>query len=116
MVNQFLLVGGKFMPEMHVSQPGFTFSACGLFTKDRERIQNFKGTGDSRNIYQNKLDKAYFQLDTAYGQFKDLPRRTTQYYRIKDWILLKFKNIRDTKQVLFQLFKEVLIKSLLAWK
>ena len=42
MVNQFLLVGGKFMPEMHVSQPGFTFSACGLFTKDGERKQKFK--------------------------------------------------------------------------
>ena len=52
MVNQFLLVGGNFMPEMHVSQPGFTFSACGLFTRDRERIHKFKGTGDSRYIHQ----------------------------------------------------------------
>ena len=89
MVNQSLLLGGKFMPEIHVSQPGCTFSACGLFTKDRERIQKFKGTGDSRYIYQNKLDKAYFQLDTAYGEFKDLLKRTTSVLRDKAFDIAK---------------------------
>ena len=61
---------------MHLRQPGFTYSACGPFTKSNERIQKFKETGDSRHIYQNELDKAYFKQDMAYGDFKDLTRRT----------------------------------------
>ena len=36
-VNNFLLAGDKFMPEMHIKQPGFTYSACGTFTKNKER-------------------------------------------------------------------------------
>ena len=40
-VNTFLLVGDKFMPEMHLKQPGFTYSACGPFTKNKERIEKF---------------------------------------------------------------------------
>ena len=44
-VNKFLLAGDKFMPEMHLKQPGFTYSACGTFTKKKERIQKFKETG-----------------------------------------------------------------------
>ena len=61
---------------MHLRQPGFTYSACGPFTKNKERIQKFKETGDSRYIYQNELDKACFPHDMAYGNFKDLTRRT----------------------------------------
>ena len=64
------------MPEMHLRQPEFTYSACGLFTKNKERIQKFKQTGDSWYIYQNELDIACFQQDIAYGDFKDLTRRT----------------------------------------
>ena len=64
------------MPKMHLRQPGFTYSACGPFTKNKERIQKFKETGDSRYIYQNELDKACFQHDMAYGDFEDLTRRT----------------------------------------
>ena len=63
--NKFLLAGDKFMPEMHLRQPGFACNACVPFTKNKERIQTFKETGDSRYIYQNKLDKACFQLDIA---------------------------------------------------
>ena len=59
-VNKFLLAGNKFMLEMPLRQPGFTYSACGPFTKSKERIQKFKETGDSRYIYQNELDKACF--------------------------------------------------------
>ena len=62
-INTFLLVGDKFMPEMHLRQPGFTYSACRAFTKNKERIQKFKQTGDSRHIYKNELDKACFQHD-----------------------------------------------------
>ena len=59
-INNFLLAGGKFMPEMHLRQPGFTYSACGPFTKNKERIQKFKQTGDSRYIYKNEIDKSLF--------------------------------------------------------
>ena len=75
-VNKFLLVGDKFIPEMHLRQPGFTYSSCGPFTKNKERIQRFKETGDTRYIYKNELNKACFQHDMAYGDFKDLARRT----------------------------------------
>ena len=70
-VNRFLLAGDEFMPEKHLTQSGFTYSACGPFTKNQERIKEFKETGDSLHIYQNKLDKVCFQYDTAYGDFKD---------------------------------------------
>ena len=83
-VNKFLLAGDKFMPEMHLRQPGFTCSACGPFTKNKERIKKFKETGDSRYIYQNKLDKACFQHDMAYGDFKDLARRTASDKVLRD--------------------------------
>ena len=72
-----LLAGDKFMREMHLRQPGFTYSACGPYTKNKERIHKFKKTGGSRYIYQNELDKACFQHGMAYGDFKDLTRRTT---------------------------------------
>ena len=75
-VNKVLSAGNKFMPEMHLRQPGFTYSTCGQFTKNKERIQKFKETCDSRYIYQNKLDKACFQRDMGCGDFKDLTRRT----------------------------------------
>ena len=59
-INTFLLVGDKFMPEMHLRHPGFTYSTCGAFTKKKERIKKFKETGDSKYIYQNELGKACF--------------------------------------------------------
>ena len=83
-VGKFLLAGGKFMPEMHLRQPGFTCSASGPFTKNKERIQRFKETGDSRYIYQNKLDKGCFQHDMVYGDFKDLNRRTASKKILRD--------------------------------
>ena len=52
-VNKCLLAGDKFMPEMHLNQPGFTYSACGSFTKNKERVQKFKETGDSRYMYRS---------------------------------------------------------------
>ena len=55
------------MPEMHLKQPGFTYSACGPFTKNKGRIQKFKESGDTSYIYKNKLDKACFRHDMAYG-------------------------------------------------
>ena len=75
-VNKFLLTGDKFMPETHLKQPGFTFSACGSFTKNKERIQKFKETEDTSYIYKTKIDKTCFQHDMVYKDFKDLARRT----------------------------------------
>ena len=60
---------------MHLEQPEFTYSARGSFTKNRERIQKFKETGDLRYIYKNQLDKACFLRDMAYRNFKDLAKR-----------------------------------------
>ena len=64
------------MPEMHLRKPGFTYSACGPFTKNKDKIEKFKETVDSRYIYQKQLDKAYFQHDMDFGDLEDLPRRT----------------------------------------
>ena len=75
-VNKFLLAGDKFIPEMHLKQPGFAYSTCRPFTKNKERIQKFKETGDAKYISKNELDKSCFQHDMAYGNFKDLARRT----------------------------------------
>ena len=58
-VNKFLLEGDKFMPELHLKQPGFTYSACGPFTRNKERIEKFMQTGNTDFIYSNKLDKAF---------------------------------------------------------
>ena len=70
-VNKFLLAGDKLMPEMHLKQPGFTYSACGSFTRNKQRIQKFMQTGDTNYIYKNELHKACFQHYMAYGKYKD---------------------------------------------
>ena len=57
-----LLLADKFLSEMHLSEPRFTYSACGPFTKNKERIKKIKKTWDSSYIYQNELDKACFQI------------------------------------------------------
>ena len=64
-VNKFLLVRHKFMPEMHLKQPGFTYSACGPFTKNKEGIEKFMQTENKNFIYKIELDKACFQHDMA---------------------------------------------------
>ena len=64
------------MPEMHLRQPRFVYSACGPFTRHKERIKEFKRTGDTHYIYRNELDKVCFQHDSAYADHKDLINRT----------------------------------------
>ena len=61
-VNKFLLAGDKFMPEMHLKQAEFTYSACGPFTINEERIIKFKETGDNSYIYKNELDSLVFNI------------------------------------------------------
>ena len=76
LIKKFLLAGDKFMPEMHLRQPQFTYSACGPFTKHKQKIQKFKETGDTNYIYKNELDKACFAHDAAYSDSEDLTKRT----------------------------------------
>ena len=83
-VNNFLQIGDKFMPEMHLKQPGFTYSACGPFTKNKERIEKFIQTGDTNFTYKNELNKACFQHDMGYGKTKDLVQRTQSDKVLKD--------------------------------
>ena len=75
-VNKFLLARDLFMPEFHLRQPGFTYSACGPFTENKQRIQKFMQTGDTNYVYKNEFDKACFQHDIAYSKYKDLEKRT----------------------------------------
>ena len=83
-INKCLLEGDKFMPEMHLRQPRFVYSACGPFTRHKERIKEFKRTGDTRYIYRNELDKACFQHDSAYADHKNLINRTKSNKFLRD--------------------------------
>ena len=83
-INKFLLVGDKFMPEMLLKQPSFTYSACGPFSKHAERIKKFMQTGNTSIIYKNELDKACFKHDSAYADYKDLANRTQADKVLKD--------------------------------
>ena len=87
-INKFLLAGDKSMPEMHLRQPGFTYSACGPFTKNKERIEKFMQTGNTDFIYKYELDKACFQHDMAYGKSKDLVKRTQSDKVLRDKALI----------------------------
>ena len=82
------------MPEMHLKRPGFTYSACGPFTKNEERIEKFMQTGNTDFIYRNELDKACFQHDMAYGKSKDLAKRTQSDKVLRDKV---FKIVSDAK-------------------
>ena len=83
-INKFLLAGDKFMPQMHLRQPQFVYSICGPFTRHKKRIKKFKQTGDTRYIYRNELDKAYFQQDSAYAGRKDLINKTKSDQVLRD--------------------------------
>ena len=113
-VNKFLLAGDKFMPEMHLKQPGFTYRfACGSFTKNKERIKKFKETEGTSYIYKNKLDKACFQHDMGYEDFKDLKRRTfsDKFLREKAFNIAKNPKYDEYQRGLASMFINFLIKS-----
>ena len=93
-VNKFLLVGDTFMPEMNLKQPGFTYSACGPFTKNNERIEKFMRTGNTNFIYKSELDKACFQHDMGYAKSKDIAKRTQSNKVLRD---KEFKIVSDLK-------------------
>ena len=83
-VYTFLLVRDKFMQEMHLKQPGFTYSACRPFIKNKKRIEKLIQTGNTNFVYKNELDKACFQHDIAYGKSKDLVKITQSDKVLKD--------------------------------
>ena len=82
--NKFLLAGDKFMPNLILRQPGFTYSVCGPFTKHRERIKKFRETGNLKHLYRNEIDKTCFVHDAAYSDSKDLAKRTISDKVLKD--------------------------------
>ena len=98
-INKFLQAGDKFMLEMHLKQPGFTYSACGPFTKNKKRIEKFMQTGNTDFIYKNELDEACFQHDMAYGKTKDLIKRTQSGKVLRD---KAFKIASDPKYYGYQ--------------
>ena len=59
-INNFLLTGDKITPELHLKQSGVTYSACGPFTKHRERIQKFRETVNLKHLHRNELKKSLF--------------------------------------------------------
>ena len=75
-INKFLLTGDKFMSELHLKHPGFTYSACRPFTKHQERIQKIRVTGNLKHSYINQLDKVYFVHNVAYSDSENLDKRT----------------------------------------
>ena len=83
-INKFLLAGDKFMPEMHLRQRQFVYSACGPFTRHKERIKEFKRTGDTRLLYRNELDKACFKQDAAYAKNKYLENRLISDQKLRN--------------------------------
>ena len=99
-VNKFLLTGDKFMPELHLRQPRFTYRACGTFTKHRLRIQKFRETGNSKHIYKNELDKAYFAHDAAYSDSKDLAKKTIseKILKVRAYEIAINLNMMDIKE------------------
>ena len=83
-INKFLLAGDKFMPEMHLRQPRFVYSACGPFTRHKERITEFKRTGDMRLLYRNELDKACFKHGAPYAKYKDVENRLISDQKLRN--------------------------------
>ena len=96
-VNKFLLVGDKFMPKMHLRQPGLNYSACGPFTKNKQKIQQ---TGDTSYIYKKELDKACFQHDMTYSKYKNIEKRTQSDTVLKEKALQlqTTQNMMDIKE------------------
>ena len=83
-VNRFLLAGNKFMPEICLKQPGFSYSASGPFTRNKERVETYIQTANTDHICRDDPDKACVQYDMAYGKYIDLTKRTQSDKFLKD--------------------------------
>ena len=99
-VSKFLLAGDKFSPEMHLRQPGFTYSACEPLTKNKERIQNLK-KHEIRNIF---IKTNYIKLAFSMTWLMEISKIYLQeqllikYYVIKYLTLLKNQNMMNIYQ------------------
>ena len=78
------MTGDKFIPELDLKQSGFTYSACGLFTKHHERIQKFREKENLKHLYRKELEKSCFAHDAAHSDSKDLAKRTISDKILKD--------------------------------
>ena len=98
----FLLAGDKFIPELHLIQPGFNYGACGPFTKQKERIYNFRETVNVKHLYRNELDKACFAHDAAYSDSKDLAKKIFQirFQIIELMEMLEIGNMMISKSII----------------
>ena len=85
-INNFLLAGDTFMPEMHLRPPQFVYKACGPFTRHKERIKEFKRTGDTHLLYRNELDKAGFKHNAAYAKYKDVENRLISDQKLRNGV------------------------------
>ena len=112
-MNNFVLPGDKFMPEMYLKQPGFIYSACGPFTKNKEKIEKLMQTGNTDFIFGNEIDKACFQHHMTYGKSRGLAKRTQSDKVLRD---KAFKIASDPKydgcqRGLASMFHKFLIKN-----
>ena len=83
-INKYLLNGDKYLPELNLKQPGFTSSACKLFTKHHERIKKFRETVNVKHLHRNELDKVCFAHQAAFSNSNDLAKRTISDKILKD--------------------------------
>ena len=115
-INKFLLAGDKFIPEMHLRQPGFTYSACGPFTKNKERIKSLKKQENQDIFIKTNYIKLVFNTMWLMEILKiELDEQLLiKYYMIKHLILLKIQNMMDINVDLLQWSINFLIKKLLA--
>ena len=79
-----MLAGDKFMSKLHLMQPRFTYSACGTFTINCERVRKFRETGNLKHLHRNELDEACFYHIAAYSDSKDLAKKTISDKILKD--------------------------------
>ena len=72
------------MLEMHLKQPGFAYTSCRPFAKNKERIEKIRQTGNTNFIDKNELEKACFEHDMANVKLKDLVKRTQSHKVLRD--------------------------------
>ena len=82
-MNKSFLTEDKFMRNMHLKQPEFSYCACDSFTKHRDKNQAFKEACNLDYIYKNELDKSSSVHDAAYAKSKDLAKRTVSDHVLK---------------------------------
>ena len=93
-VNKFLLAGDKFMSEVNLGKPEYTYSACGPFTNNKERTEKFKETRDLQYNYQNESHKTFFNMK---WKFIDLTNKTASCLTLSDTGFNIAKNSQENR-------------------